>query len=101
MAEIGRIRQAQKMMATADHAIRDGRDDILRTLGFGDEHIQDLKRIAAAGKRSAFPKYVRRNNAATIRFIRKEVAALQSIQCSCQTDITQCESAATWTADVA
>lgn len=83
LGQIRRIRQVQKIMGMADQAIKNGRDDILRALGFGDEHIGELKQIAAAGKNSAFPKYVRDNNAATIRFLRKELAAVQGRPCTC------------------
>jgi hypothetical protein len=81
--EIQRIRQAQRLIACADRALRAGRDDVLRNMGFGIEHIEELKRAAALSHDSAFPKFVRRNNALMVGFLRREVATLQRYFCAC------------------
>ena len=82
-AEIQRIRQAQSLIARADRALKDDRDDVLRKMGFGSEHIKELKQSVALSKSSAFPKFVRRNNAATVGYLRREVATLQRHLCTC------------------
>jgi len=82
IAEIHRIRAVQKLIQAADRALHEGRDDILRTLGFGEEHIADLKKLAAATSKSAFPKYVRQNNKRMIRHLRKEIESLKCQLCS-------------------
>lgn len=83
LAEIRRIRQVQKLIARADRALKSGRDDVLRSLGFGDEHIVELKKMAATSRGSAFPNYTRRNNARTVRYLRRQLATHQRQQCNC------------------
>lgn len=82
-AEIDRIQQAQRLIAEADRALRAGRDDVLRTMGFGREHIEELKRSAVTSKDSAFPSFTKRNNAATVCYLRREVATLQRYLSNC------------------
>lgn len=78
LAEIRRIQQVQKLIARADRALKSGRDDVLRALGFGDEHIAVLKKAASTSRGSAFPDYVRRNNARTVRYLRRQLANQQA-----------------------
>lgn len=90
--EIRRIRQAQSMIARADRALKADRDDLLLQMGFGSEHIKELKQSVALSKSSAFPKFVRRNNAATVGYLRREVATLQRHLCACSTCLSNTES---------
>jgi len=84
-AEIHRIQKVQRFVARADRAVKAGRDEVLRRMGFSAEHIEDLKQTASRSKKSAFPSYLRSNNAATIGYLRREIAALQRYLCTCST----------------
>jgi len=87
-AEIHRIRRVQNFIVMADRALKAGRDDTLRKMGFDTEHINELKQSVALSKSSAFPKFVRRNNAATIGYLRREVATLQRYLHACSTRLS-------------
>ncbi|MET3135468.1 hypothetical protein AAKU55_005778 [Oxalobacteraceae bacterium GrIS 1.11] len=83
LAHIDQVRQAQKMMRRADRALKNGRDDVLRTLGFQDGHIEELKMAATTSGGSAFPRYTWRHNATMIKRLRRELAILRHQPCSC------------------
>jgi hypothetical protein len=81
IAEIHRIRAVQELIAAADHALKQGQDEVLRHLGFGDEHIAELKKLAVTSINSAFPSYVRKNNKRMIRVLRRKVRNLKCTFC--------------------
>ncbi|WJS65983.1 hypothetical protein DXO206_023035 (plasmid) [Xanthomonas oryzae pv. oryzae] len=49
-AEIERLKASQKMIRTANTALRKGDDNALRALGFSEEHIAELKKQDFAGR---------------------------------------------------
>lgn len=75
-AEIDRLQASQKMMHDANAALVKQDDDALRSMGFSEEHISDLKIRSKAG-RTGFPGYALRNNDSNIRCLKKCMAALQ------------------------
>ncbi|MCS6429187.1 hypothetical protein [Burkholderia thailandensis] len=83
-AEIERLKASQKMMRTANTALRKGDDNALRALGFSEEHIAELKKQDFAG-RVGFPQSALRNNNADIRRLKKRIAELQTRE-ACDAD---------------
>jgi hypothetical protein len=70
--EMDRITQAQKVMRTANRALRTGNDALLRELKFSGEHIAELKRCADSGL-DGFPPCVFRNNKNLIAYIKRTI----------------------------
>ena len=75
-AEIDRLQASQKMMRDANAALAKQDDAALRSMGFSEDHICDLKIRSSAG-RTGFPDYSIRNNDSNIRSLKKCMAALQ------------------------
>lgn len=73
--EVERILRSHMTMRNANLALRSGRDDILRSMHFSDDHIVELQARFQVG-RTGFPEYVFRNNINLIRSLRKQQAVL-------------------------
>ena len=76
-AEIERLKASQKMMRAANTALRKNDDNTMRTLGFSEEHIAELKIQDFAGH-VGFPPSALRNNNADIRWLKKRIAELRA-----------------------
>lgn len=74
--EIDRLQASQKMMRDANAALSKQDDAALRSMGFSDDHIADLK-IRSSRGRTGFPDYALRNNDMNIRCLKRCMAALQ------------------------
>jgi urocanate hydratase len=83
-AEIERLKASQKLMRTANTALRKGDDNALRVLGFSEEHIAELKKRDCAG-RVGFPQSALRNNNADIRRLKKRITEIQARE-ACDVD---------------
>lgn len=75
--EINRLRASLKMMRNANAALCNGDDAALRSMGFSEEHIADLKERHFAG-RVGFPSYAFRNNNSNIRSLKKWMEGLRA-----------------------
>ena len=75
-AEIDRLHASQKMMRDANAALTKQDDAALRSMGFSEHHIADLK-IRSSRGRTGFPDYALRNNDINIRWLKKCIAVLQ------------------------
>lgn len=69
-AEINRLQASQKLMRDANRALIREDDVALRSMGFSEEHIAELKFRLSTGRR-AFPDYLFRNNENDIRSLKK------------------------------
>ena len=76
-AEIDRLHASQKMMRDANTALTKHDDAALRSMGFSEDHIADLK-IRSSRGRTGFPDYALRNNDINIRCLERCIAALQN-----------------------
>ena len=75
--EINRLQDSQKIMRNANAALRNGDDSALRSMGFSEEHIADLKERYFSG-RVGFPDYAFRNNSSNIRSLKKCMQGLRA-----------------------
>lgn len=78
-AEIDRLHASQKMMRDANAALTKQDDAALRSMGFSEDHITDLK-IRCSRGRTGFPDYALRNNDINIRCLKRCIAVLQERQ---------------------
>ena len=66
--EIRRLTDAQQMMIDANEALARNDAATLLTMGFDQDHIDDLIKRAESGK-AAFPDYALRNNSEAIEHL--------------------------------